>query len=285
MKVIAGPCVIENKEILETVAKELVNIIEDKDIDFYFKSSCVKDNRTLITGFRGVGFEKGIKYLLDIKKQFGCKITTDFHSVEDLERWGEYVDLIQIPAFLAKQTSIIKAAASLGKSIHIKKPQFIGPIEARSITLKAKHNNPNQEVIMTDRGTMLGYDRVFMDPRHIELMKDGNNAKVLVDCTHPNKNYPIRTTHNHIFTLAQSYISAGSDGIFFETHSRCNNAKCDSKTMLPLEYARQLIERSYELYTFINNRKTYQDVHSSGVQSTELLQPKLPILSSYNPSK
>lgn len=250
MKVIAGPCVIENIGTLEVIAEKLVDVTRNKDIDFYLKGSCVKDNRTDAYGYRGEGFQTGIEKLLMTQDKFKCKITTDFHTMEQLETYGKYVDLIQIPAYLAKQTSLLKVAAETGKPIHVKKPQFIGPEETRNIVNNLKTYGCSNGITLTDRGTMLGYDKVFMDPRHVHIMKR-TNTDVLCDVTHPNKNYPYNIVN--VLPLAMSYVAAGADGIFLETHPNPESALCDSETMYPLNKVYKLIERTYEIYKLVNH--------------------------------
>ncbi len=253
MILIAGPCVIEEKKIIEKSIQVLCNAIEGKNIDFYFKSSTVKDNRSKKENYSGVGMEEGISLLLDMKQRYGIKITTDFHNEQDIYRYGSYVDLIQIPAFLAMQTGIIKAAAEIKTKVNFKKPQFTGPVEALNI-LKKYYDFGGEHPMITDRGTMLGYNQTFMDPRHIPLLWQGS-GEVIVDVTHPNKNYPGWESNNRfLYTqiLAKSYIVAGAQGIFIETHPSIENAKCDGKTMYPLDNISEFIEDIYNLYTFIN---------------------------------
>jgi 2-dehydro-3-deoxyphosphooctonate aldolase (KDO 8-P synthase) len=247
MILIAGPCVIENENVLEEAADYLTNAIEGKDIDFYFKASAVKDNRTKKENYSGVGMEKGVSMLLDIKRRWGVKITTDFHTDIDIMRYGGFVDLIQIPAYLAQQTSMIKAAAGMNKPIHIKKPQFLGPVEASQPVKKYRDFGSKNDVILTDRGTMFGYNQTIFDPRHIPIMLDSGANYVLADVTHPNKNYPGDVFEN-IVVLAKSAIVAGASGIFIETHPNCNEALCDGKTMLPLEHIEGFLEEVYSLW-------------------------------------
>jgi len=251
MILIAGPCVIEDYDTLYYTAKKLKDIIKYKIIDFYFKSSILKDNRTYHDSYKGVDFIKGIKYLQNIRDEFNIKITTDFHSVEQIKEYGNKVDLIQIPAFLAKQTSLLKAAVETGNEIHIKKPQHLGPVEANFIIDNIYKMNYNNSIIISDRGTLLGYNKTFLDPRHIPIMKN-SSAKVLADITHPNKNYPYNNFMKLSQTLAKASIAAGADGLFIETHPNCNEAKCDSGTMYPLKEMEKLIKDIYELYQFIN---------------------------------
>ncbi len=239
MIIVAGPCVIEDTEILDETAYTLKDIIDGAGIDFYFKASAVKDNRTSTKNYAGVGMEQGISMLLDIKKKYGLKITTDFHNEFDISRYGAWVDLIQIPAYLAQQTSLLVAASQMGKPIHIKKPQFLGPEEAAQPCNKLKELGFKDKIILTDRGTMFGYNQTLFDPRHIPIMKK-TGVSVLVDVTHPNKNYPYDPYNSLI--LARSAIVSGADGIFFETHPRCDEAKCDGKTMIPLKDVADFIE-------------------------------------------
>lgn len=251
MTLIAGPCVIEDYKTLDETAQYLCNAIERKHIDFYFKSSAVKDNRTSVSSYSGVGMEKGIKFLQQIKKSYDIKITTDFHNINDIIQFGEEVDLIQIPAFLAKQTSLLKATALINKPVHIKKPQFVGPTEAFNIYQNIISQG-YKKIYITDRGTMFGYNQTIIDPRHISIMKE-KIPNVLVDITHPNKNYFGDVLLNST-TLAKSAIVSGADGIFLETHPDCNQAKCDSNTMIPSQYIENIIKEIYQLWEFVYDK-------------------------------
>lgn len=253
MILIAGPCVIENLEYLDETANVLSSAVKNKDIEFYFKASAVKDNRTKVENYSGVGMKEGISMLLDIKRRYDVNITTDFHNENDIFRYGGYVDLIQIPAYLAQQTSLIEAAAKMHKPVHIKKPQFLGPEEANQPVQKLKDFGQKEKIILTDRGTMLGYDQTFVDFRHIPIMKEGG-GDVLVDVTHPNKNYPRQEDYSYFYSviMARSAVVSGADGIFFETHPDCSEALCDGKTMINLDNASEFIEDVYNLFIFTN---------------------------------
>ena len=251
MILIAGPCVIEDFDTLQNTAEQLKEAIDGKEIEFYFKSSVLKDNRSFHNYYRGPGFETGIQNLIEIRKKTNVKITTDFHSIEQIEEYGRYVNLIQIPAFLAKQTSLLEAAVISGTPIHIKKPQHLGPVEANLIAHNVYKMGHDMPVIITDRGTTLGYNQTFMDPRHIPTMKQPY-SKVLVDVTHPNKNYPYLDTITLTKSLVMSGIAAGANGIFMETHPQCDKALCDAGTMYPLSETKKLIEEAYNLWKYIN---------------------------------
>lgn len=234
MILIAGPCVIESKDVLKQTVEKLLRQIDDKNIDFYFKSSFRKDNRTKFSSFSGLPEEEALSYLKEIKDEYGVKICTDFHNEDQLSYSETYdIDVIQIPAFLAKQKSLLNPASdkvkSTGKKLFIKKPQFVGPMEMHDIIM----NTGLSDVWIGDRGTQMGYNQYFMDPRHVPIMKSFG-ATVIADITHPNKNYPGDLTEN-IKTLGMSYVAAGAGGIFLETHPNCDNALCDKETMLGLD--------------------------------------------------
>ena len=248
MILIAGPCVIEGQEMLEISVEKLLDAIKNKKIDFYFKSSFRKDNRTHVSGFSGIDPFKAIQLLNNIKKKYNVQICTDIHGIGDFEKYDlQNVDVIQIPAFLAKQQSLLQRASDFcdkyGLKLHIKKPQFVGPQDMLNIANNVKTYGV-KDIFLTDRGTMLGYDMVFMDPRHVGIMKK-SGLPVLCDITHPNKNYPGDKLEN-IEILAKSYLAAGADGIFMETHPDCNNALCDAKTMLPIKDLNGFIQRIYD---------------------------------------
>lgn len=252
MIVIAGPCVVESLDSLKRIAFGIKSVISKyKDLDFYFKASCKKDNRTSVKNYCGVGFLQGIDFLKQIKNEFNFKITTDFHCDKDVAAFGKDVDLIQIPAFLCCQTSLLRDVLVCGKPIHIKKGQFLGPKEfVNSSVKKYKELWDNADkLIITDRGTCFGYNMLIMDPRHVLYMKE-SGAKVLVDVTHPNKNYiekrKDRWRKSNI--LATSYIASGADGFFAEIHENPSAALCDSETMITIPEFEKILEHSHECY-------------------------------------
>jgi len=251
MKIICGPCVIENYEALQKTAKLILEATKNKKIDVTFKSSCIKDNRTSLENYHGTNMAIGTFFLNRIKEEYGFNITTDFHSELQIKEYGNTVDIIQIPAYLAQQTSLLLAAVKEKKIIHIKKPQFLGPVEAQQPFKKLiKLKVPNENIIITDRGTMLGYNQTFMDPRHVTIMK--KYAKnVYVDITHPNKNL-LGSSLEYAIALAKSYIAAGVDGIFFETHENLESALCDANTMIDANILNYFIEEIYEVWKFFN---------------------------------
>jgi len=257
MILICGPCVIENLSKLRKDAKEIVAIVNKyNNIDFYFKSSCIKDNRTRIQNYSGPGFKSGIKSLIKIKEEFHCKITTDFHTVEQIETYAKYVDLIQIPAFLAMQTSLAKAASKTGKPIHIKKPQWLSSGDVKKPVSKIKNLNKDTKVFITDRGTTFGYDNVVMDPRHIRHMNETSNCDaVLVDITHP-QNHSKIYNRSYAFDLGMSSIASGANGLFIESTIDPMNASCDADSQIPVKDLLKYIKGFINLYNYINRTYT-----------------------------
>jgi 2-dehydro-3-deoxyphosphooctonate aldolase (KDO 8-P synthase) len=247
MILIAGPCVIEEVKGLNQIATELRMILNHfPTIDFYFKASCTKDNRTKLKNYYGPGFQRGIILLQDIKKEYGFKITTDFHNEKQIRIHGKYVDLIQIPAFLARQTSLLKAAAETGKPVHIKKPQFLSPHKIYQLYDKIFEINKKAKVYITDRGTCFGYDQWMFDPRHIKVMKKSNSQiKVLADVTHPNYCWD---SYTYAYELGASAIVSGADGVFLETHNDVMSARCDSDVQIPVREVWEYINNFYILY-------------------------------------
>jgi 2-dehydro-3-deoxyphosphooctonate aldolase (KDO 8-P synthase) len=252
MILICGPCVIENSTALEADAVGIMKIVQKyPDIDFYFKSSCVKDNRTSLRNYRGPGMAEGISYLVKIKNDLGIKITTDFHTSEQIKEFASAVDLIQIPAFLSMQTSLISEAVKIGKPIHIKKPQWLPPYDVSKPISKVRVQNHNIEVFMTDRGTTFGYGNVMFDPRHIRLMKNSVCDTVLVDITHL-QNHSEIYDRSYSEQVGLAAIAAGADGLFIESTYEPDFARCDSDSMISTLNLDRYLEKFIKLYRFIN---------------------------------
>lgn len=253
MILICGPCVIDNLRDLKVDACEISATMEKHpDIDFYFKASCIKDNRTSLKNYYGSGFTIGIQYLEEVKKEYGMKITTDFHTVEQLDVYGHRVDLIQIPAFLAMQTSLINAAVKIGKPIHIKKPQWLPPYDVKKPVSKVKEQKKDTPVFMTDRGTTFGYGSVMVDSRHIKMMKTSGCDKVIVDITHP-QNHSDVFSADYAEQLGMASLAAGADGLFIESTYNPAVAKCDGDSMIPTGQLYHYINKFAKLYRFLND--------------------------------
>ena len=252
MILICGPCVIEDSISLEKDAEHIKEIVDKyPDIDFYFKSSCVKDNRSSISNYYGPGFEEGIRSLLKIHSK-GIKITTDFHTIEQIKQYAYTVDLIQIPAFLSMQTSIFSEAVRIGKPIHIKKPQWLPPYDVNKPVLKILEQFGDTGVFVTDRGTTFGYGNVMFDPRHIRKIKESSSCdRVLVDITHL-QNHSQIYDRSYAEQIGLAAIAAGADGLFMETTINPSKARCDGDCMIPMMFLEKMIDKFVKLYRFIN---------------------------------
>ncbi len=249
MILIAGPCVIEDFEMTYRIAKELKDdLIPYPSIDFYFKASWDKANRSKYTSYRGVGFDDGLNILSDIKYKLNIKITTDIHSVEDAETTASVVDVVQIPALLSRQTDLICAAAASAKVVNVKKGQFMNfDDDPLYICNKIVSTNQKCAYWITERGTQFGYNDLVVDFRGLKKMRRFAN-KVIVDVSHSSKDA------EYIPILARCAIAAGADGIFVETHPRPWEAKCDGKTSLPLYAIPEILSEIYSIRKATNGK-------------------------------
>ncbi len=249
MILIAGPCAIEDYVNLDKTLKEILKVIEGKNIEFFFKSSILKDNRTNPKNYRSAGtFFDGLKLLRDVGRINHVKICTDFHSETQIKQCAQFVDMIQIPAFLCRQTSLLEAAAKYASDkqvIQIKKMQSMPPNDIYMPVNIIRNINPDIRIMVVDRGTSFGYNQLIFDPRHIPIMKTHAN-EVLVDITHMNK-YHVRWYWEELDfpgTLAKASIAAGADGLFIETHICPSNAMCDAQSQLTIEQFKNVVKYS-----------------------------------------
>lgn len=234
---IAGPCVIENMDVLETVASELVRLQKKYNIEIYFKSSFDKANRTSITSFRGPGMEKGLQMLSDIKSKFGLKLLTDIHESYQAEPAGSVVDVLQIPAFLCRQTDLLVGAARTGKTVNIKKAQFLSGEDMKYPVEKVRECG-NHNVWLTERGNMYGYNNLVVDFRNIPVMKT-ITPRVIMDCTHSvqrpgGAGGKTGGNREYVPAMALAAKAFGANGYFFEVHPDPDNALSDGPNMLKL---------------------------------------------------
>lgn len=242
---IAGPCVIESQECLDTVAKHLVTLNKKYDIDIIFKASFDKANRTSISSFRGPGLEKGLSMLNDIKEKYNLKLLTDIHESWQAVPVGRVVDVLQIPAFLCRQTDLLVAAAKTGKIVNIKKAQFLSGLDMKYPVQKVIESG-NSNVWLTERGNMYGYNNLAVDFRNIADMKNFTNV-VIMDCTHsvqrPGGDGG-KTGGNREFVPAMALAAKafGANGYFFEVHPDPTIAKSDGPNMLYLNDLEQVID-------------------------------------------
>ena len=235
---IAGPCVIESMDVLETVAAHLVQLREQYGIDFIFKSSFDKANRTSIHSYRGPGLEKGIQMLADIKEKYRLRILTDIHESHQANIAGEVADVLQIPAFLCRQTDLLVAAARTGRTVNIKKAQFLSGMDMQYPVQKVRESG-NDKVWLTERGNMYGYNNLAVDFRNIADMHHFADT-VIMDCTHSVQRPGAAdgtTGGNREFVPAMALAARafGADGYFFEVHPDPDHALSDGPNMLPLD--------------------------------------------------
>lgn len=244
--VIAGPCVIENREITLQIAKKLKEICSDLDINFYFKASFDKANRTSIDSFRGPGMERGLEILQEVKDTYQLKVVTDIHEPYQAQPAAEVADIIQIPAFLCRQTDLLVAAAQTGKTINIKKAQFLAPWDMRNVAYKIEQSG-NRNMMFCERGTSFGYNNLVVDMTAIvEMKKIG--YPVIFDGTHsvqkPGGN-GTSTAGNREYVpyLSKAAVAAGADGLFLETHINPEEALSDGPNMIYINDIRRLLEQ------------------------------------------
>lgn len=240
----AGPCVIEDERMPFEIAERLVDITKRLGLEFIFKASYRKANRSRLDSFTGIGDEKGLKILGEIREKYNIPVVTDIHSAEEAERAARFVDVIQIPAFLCRQTDILVAAAKTGKVVNIKKGQFLSP-EAMRFAMDKVADSGNEKIVLTDRGTMFGYHDLIVDFRSIPIMKSFG-VPVVMDITHslqqPNQSSGVSGgLPEMIASIAKAAIAVGADGIFMETHPDPKKAKSDGANMLPLSEVENLL--------------------------------------------
>lgn len=252
---IAGPCLAESLSLLDEVCHELVNSIDLDQVDFYFKSSYKKANRTSIKSISGFGDEKALDWISQIGSKYKVKTLTDVHSVQDVEMATNYVDVLQIPAFLSRQTDLLLAAGESGKHVNIKKAQFMAPEDVIKAAEKVESTG-NKNIFLTERGTSFGYHDLVVDFRSMIIMKH-SNYPVIYDATHsvqqPSKGDISGGRPEFIIPLAYAAINVGIDGIFFETHPNPKAALSDSATQLELNLSKSFIDDILKIYHFRSN--------------------------------
>lgn len=243
---IAGPCAIEGEDMAFEIAERVHHICEELKIPYIFKGSYRKANRSRLDSFTGIGDEKALRILKAVGEHFDIPVTTDIHSEAEAEMAADYVDILQIPAFLCRQTSLLVAAGETGKVVNIKKGQFLSP-GAMQFAMDKVVESGNDQVMLTERGTTFGYQDLVVDFRSIPTMKS-LGAQVVLDCTHslqqPNQSSGVTGGRPALIaTVAQAGIAAGADGLFIETHPRPSEAKSDGANMLPLDQLEPLLQR------------------------------------------
>ena len=246
----------ESREICFETAKKLKEICQKLDINFVFKTSFDKANRSSLTSYRGLGIEEGLKILAEIKKELQVPIVTDIHEPSQAEIAASVADIIQIPAFLCRQTDLLVAAAKTDKIINIKKGQFLSPYQMKSIAKKVVDSG-NDKILITDRGTSFGYNNLVVDMRSIQIIQDDLNYPAVFDATHS-----VQIPGGHggsssgerrfVTTLAKSAVAAGAKVLFFEIHPDPENALCDGDNMLPLDECEKTLDICNKIFKLVN---------------------------------
>ncbi len=242
---IAGPCVIEDEDLVMGVAEKVSAICKRLNIPYMFKASYRKANRTSINSFTGIGDVEGLELLQKVGKTFNLPVTTDIHSAAEAAMAAAYADVLQIPAFLCRQTDILVAAADTGKVVNVKKGQFVSG-EAMKFAVEKIRQAGNEHIMLTERGTTFGYQDLVVDYRNIPIMKE-HGVPVVMDCTHslqqPNQTSGVTGGNpKMIGTIAKAAIATGADGLFIETHPEPAKAKSDGANMLRLDLLEPLLE-------------------------------------------
>ena len=245
LPLIAGPCVIENRDHSLKMAEAIKNITDRLALPFIYKSSFDKANRTSVSSFRGPGIDEGLQILSEVKSEFGIPIITDIHLPEQAKAISEVADIIQIPAFLCRQTDLLIAAGKTGKPINVKKGQFLSPWKVKNIVDKIKSIG-NTNLLVTERGNSFGFDNLIVDMRSIPIMQEDTNCPVIFDGTHSaqvpgNVGSNTGGLRKYIPTMIKAAVAAGCNGLFMEVHDDVGNAKSDAATQWPLDQLEDIL--------------------------------------------
>ncbi len=251
--IIAGPCVIESAEDTLAVAAALKRLADRWALPLIFKSSYDKANRSSHTSFRGPGLEEGLEILDTVRRDYNLPVLSDVHSVAEVERAAETLDVLQIPAFLCRQTDLVLAVAAAGKPINVKKGQFLAPWDMANVVAKL-HSKGNRKILLTERGTTFGYNNLVVDMRSLHLMRE--HGLVVFDATH-SVQLPGEAgdrsggDRRFVGTLARAAVAAGVDGVFLEVHHNPDQARCDGPNSLPLAEVDDLLGVLLDIHTAV----------------------------------
>ncbi|MBK7842192.1 MAG: 3-deoxy-8-phosphooctulonate synthase [Bdellovibrionales bacterium] len=251
LALIAGPCVIDSKELINETARALAEISQRLGVGLIFKSSFEKDNRGSEKNWRGPMATDGLKILANVRKEFGLPVLTDIHRTEDVAMVAEHVDVLQIPAYMCQQTSLVIACGETGKPINVKKGQFLAPENMNGAVSKIRSTG-NKNVLLTERGACFGYNRLVADMRSIPVMQE-LGAPVCFDATHVIRLYGISSADpaggepRFVPHLVLGAVAAGSDALFIETHPRPMEAKCDAASQLNLKHFENLVQMALKV--------------------------------------
>jgi 2-dehydro-3-deoxyphosphooctonate aldolase (KDO 8-P synthase) len=253
--IIAGPCVIESEEITLRVASFLKETSEKLDIPIIFKTSYDKANRTSVTSYRGPGLEKGLEIIMKVKEKTGLPVLSDIHSLDEVEKAASVLDVLQIPAFLSRQTDLLVKAGKSGKTVNIKKGQFVSPLDFEQAVKKVLSSG-NKNIMLTERGTFFGYNNLVVDFRGIPIMK-GFGFPVVFDATHSvqlpgGDGTSSGGERKYAASLARAAVAAGANGVFMEVHPDPDRALCDGPNSLPLEEVKPLLILLKDIHSLVN---------------------------------
>jgi 2-dehydro-3-deoxyphosphooctonate aldolase (KDO 8-P synthase) len=252
---IAGPCVLEEKEMALEVAKELKRICGGLNLPYIFKASYEKDNRGSEKTYKGPGLKEGLKLLDEVKAQAGVPVLSDIHRAEDVDEAKEVLDILQVPAFLCQQTSLLLKVGAAGKVVNIKKGQFMAPA-AMAGAVRKIHSTGNRHVLLTERGTCFGYNKLIADFCSIPIMQE-TGCPVIFDATHVVRNYGIPSedprggSPEFVPFLSRAAVAAGCNGLFLETHPKPSQAMCDASSMIPLNEMEELLRQAKAIHDMI----------------------------------
>jgi len=251
---IAGPCVLESADATLAVAAALRRLADKWNLPLIFKSSYDKANRTSHTSFRGPGLKEGLEILARVRSEFNLPVLSDIHSVAEAEEAAEVLDILQIPAFLCRQTDLVLAAAANGKPVNVKKGQFMAPWDMVNVVAKL-HSKGNHQVLLTERGSSFGYNNLVVDMRSLHIMKE--HGLVVFDATH-SVQLPGGAgdcsggDRSYVGTLARAAVAAGVDGVFLEVHHNPDQARCDGPNSLPLAAMDDLMRVLLDIHSAVH---------------------------------
>ena len=251
LSLIAGPCVLESHSHAKKMVEKLLNINEKFNLNFIYKTSFDKANRTSLSGVRGLGLDESLKIFSELKNEYKIKLLTDVHTEDQCSLVSEYVDIIQIPAFLCRQTDLLISAAKTNKVINVKKGQFLAPWDMKNVVKKIESSD-NTNILITERGTSFGYNTLISDMRSLDIMKDELSYPIIFDATHSvqspgGQGDKSGGDRKFVPTLAKAAVSAGIAGVFIETHDDPDNAPSDGPNMLHIDDLEKLVSKLLEI--------------------------------------
>ena len=251
LSLIAGPCVLESHSHARKMVEKLLNINEKLNVNFTYKTSFDKANRTSLSGERGLGLDESLKIFSELKNEYKIKLLTDVHTEDQCSLVSEYVDIIQIPAFLCRQTDLLISAAKTNKVINVKKGQFLAPWDMKNVVKKIESSD-NTNILITERGTSFGYNTLISDMRSLDIMKDELSYPIIFDATHSvqspgGQGDKSGGDRKFVPTLAKAAVSAGIAGVFIETHDDPDNAPSDGPNMLHIDDLEKLVSKLLEI--------------------------------------